>query len=54
MCTVSDLPDNTAASAVSVTASASGLVKTQITPLLTVEEVDAALKKSVSYRPPGR
>ena len=51
---VVDLPDNTAASAVSVTASSSGLVKTQITPLLTVEEVDAALKKSVSYRPPGR
>jgi uncharacterized protein with GYD domain len=49
-----DLPDNIAASAVSVGASASGLVKTQITPLLTVEEVDAALKKSVSYRPPGR
>jgi uncharacterized protein with GYD domain len=51
---VVDLPDNAAASAVSVAVSASGLVKTQITPLLTVEEVDAALKKSVNYRPPGR
>jgi uncharacterized protein YmfQ (DUF2313 family) len=51
---VLDLPHNTAASAVSVTASTSGLVKTQITPLLIVEEVDAALKESVSYRPPGR
>jgi len=29
-------------------------VKTKVTPLLTPEEVDAALKKSVSFRPPGR
>jgi uncharacterized protein with GYD domain len=47
---VIELPDNTAASAVSVTA----LVKTQITPLPTVEEADAARNKRVSYRPPGR
>jgi hypothetical protein len=30
------------------------LVKTRATPLLTAEEVDAALKKTVAYRPPGR
>jgi hypothetical protein len=34
--------------------SASGLVRTRTTPLLTVEEVDQALQKNVSYRPPGR
>jgi hypothetical protein len=34
--------------------SGSGAVRTKVTPLLTAQEVDAALKKSVSYRPPGR
>jgi len=49
-----EAPDNTAMSAISIAVTAIGLVKTQVTPLLTVAEVDAALKKSVSYRPPGR
>jgi len=52
--TIVDAPDNVAASAMSLAASAAGMVKTEVTPLLTVQEVDAALKKSVSYRPPGR
>jgi hypothetical protein len=34
--------------------SASGLVRTKTTPLLTVEEVDKALAKSINYRAPGR
>jgi uncharacterized protein with GYD domain len=49
-----DLPDNVAASALSLAVSASGLVRTKTTPLLTVEDVDKALAKSVSYRAPGR
>jgi uncharacterized protein with GYD domain len=49
-----DAPDNVTISAISIAASAIGLVKTRVTPLLTVQEVDAALKKSVSYRAPGR
>jgi uncharacterized protein with GYD domain len=49
-----DMPDNTAMAALAVAVSASGLVRTQVTPLLTVEEVDKALQKSVSYRAPGR
>jgi uncharacterized protein with GYD domain len=49
-----DLPDNVAASALSLAVSASGLVRTKTTPLLTVEETDKALAKSVSYRAPGR
>jgi uncharacterized protein with GYD domain len=49
-----DLPDTVAATALSVTASASGLVRTKTIALLTVEEADRALTKSVSYRPPGR
>jgi uncharacterized protein with GYD domain len=50
---VVDLPDNVAAAAIGVTASATGLVRTRTTALLTVEEVDAALAKSPGYRPPG-
>ena len=51
---IADLPDNVSASSVAITVSATGLVKTRMTPLLTAQEVDAALKKTVSYRPPGR
>jgi uncharacterized protein with GYD domain len=49
-----DLPDNVSVAALAITASASGLVRTRTIPLMTVEEVDRALEKSVSYRPPGR
>jgi uncharacterized protein with GYD domain len=49
-----DLPDNVAAAAIGVTASATGLVHTRTTALLTVEEVDQALAKTVNYRAPGR
>jgi uncharacterized protein with GYD domain len=49
-----DLPDNVSASAVSLAISASGLVRTRTTPLLTVEEVDQALQKTVNYKAPGR
>jgi uncharacterized protein with GYD domain len=49
-----DLPDNVSASALSLAISASGLVRTKTTPLLTVDEADQALQKSVSYRAPGR
>jgi uncharacterized protein with GYD domain len=49
-----DMPDNASSTAFSVAASASGLVRVQTIPLLTVEEVDKALGKSVGYRPPGQ
>jgi uncharacterized protein with GYD domain len=49
-----DLPDNVTASALSLAASGTGLVRTRTTSLLTVEETDKALQKSVSYRAPGR
>src|SRR5205807_10137358 len=48
-----DLPDNVSASALSLAVSASGLVRTKTTPLLTVDETDQALEKNVSYRVPG-
>jgi uncharacterized protein with GYD domain len=50
---ICDLPDNTAATALSLTIGASGLVRTVTTPLITPEEVDAAAMKRVSYRGPG-
>ena len=49
-----DLPDNVSASALSLAISASGLVRTRTTPLLTVEEVDQALQKNVQFKAPGR
>ena len=48
-----DLPDNVSAAAISLKVSASGLVRTKTTPLLTVEEADQALQKSIDYRAPG-
>lgn len=49
-----DLPDNGTAVALSAGAGASGLVRIKTTPLLTVEETDLALQKTLDYRPPGR
>jgi uncharacterized protein with GYD domain len=51
--TVVDLPDNESATAVALTVNASGAVTVRTTVLLTPEEVDAAAKRSVEYRPPG-
>lgn len=48
-----DMPDHAAVAALGIAASASGLVRTRTTALMTVEEVDRALEKSISYRPPG-
>ena len=49
-----DLPNNTAAAAFSLAVNAAGLAKLSLTPLLTVEEMDVSLGKSVTYRPPGQ
>jgi len=51
--TILDLPDNETATAVALTVNASGAVKVRTTVLVTPEEVDAAAKRSVEYRPPG-
>ncbi len=52
--TIVDLPDHVSAAAVGLTVSASGLVRTRTTVLLTPEEVNEAAQKSVSYRGPGQ
>jgi uncharacterized protein with GYD domain len=49
-----DLPDNVSVAALGISASATGLVRTRTTALMTVEEVDRALEKTVNYRAPGR
>ncbi len=49
-----DTPDNVSASAGSLVANASGAVKVKTIVLLTPEEVDQAVKKTVEYRPPGQ
>jgi uncharacterized protein with GYD domain len=48
-----DLPDNEAATAVALTVNSAGGATTKMTPLISPEEVDAAAKRSVEYRPPG-
>ena len=49
-----DLPDNATAAAMALAVGQSGLATTRTTVLLTMEEADAATKKSVAYRGPGR
>ncbi|HXQ53335.1 MAG TPA: GYD domain-containing protein [Stellaceae bacterium] len=49
-----DMPDIVSVAALAVAANASGLVNVRTTALMTVEETDRALAKSVAYRPPGR
>jgi uncharacterized protein with GYD domain len=49
-----DLPDVVSATALALAVSATGLVRTKTTVLLTVEETDKALQKKVAYRGPGK
>jgi uncharacterized protein with GYD domain len=51
--TIIDLPDNEAAAAVALAVNGSGAVSTKTVVLLTPEQIDAAAKRSVEYRPPG-
>lgn len=50
---VCDLPDDEAAAAVGFTVGASAATQVTTIKLLTVEEADAAIGRSVDYRPPG-
>ena len=49
-----DLPDNVTAAAMALAVGQSGLASTKTVVLLTPEETDAATKKSINYRGPGR
>jgi uncharacterized protein with GYD domain len=48
-----DMPDNASAAAIGLTVGSSGGLTTNTTVLLTPEEMDAAAKKDIAYRPPG-
>jgi uncharacterized protein with GYD domain len=50
---ICDLPDEASAIAVAATTGASGAVSISTTRLITPEEMDAGVKKSATYRPPG-
>ena len=50
---IADLPDAASATAFSLIINASGVVNLRLKPLITPEEVDASIKKKVTYRPPG-
>jgi uncharacterized protein with GYD domain len=51
---VADLPDAIAATTIALAAVASGAVTLNTVSLITPEEVDAAIKKTVTYRAPGQ
>ena len=51
---IADLPDNVTATALAMAVNVSGSVRIKTVPLMTVEEVDQAVTKSVNYRPPGQ
>ena len=50
---ISELPDDVSAAAVGLRVNSTGLVSISTTVLLTSEDIDAASKKSISYKAPG-
>ena len=50
---IAEFPDQATAAAVSLAVNASGAVHLRTTVLISPEDMDAAVKKSVGYRPPG-
>lgn len=50
---IADLPDASAGLALSLAVNATGSVRVSTVPLITPEDMDAACKKSVSYKAPG-
>jgi uncharacterized protein with GYD domain len=51
---IADVPDQVTASALALTVGASGAASVRTTVLVTPEEVDQAVKKTVKYRAPGK
>ncbi|HVN44105.1 MAG TPA: GYD domain-containing protein [Steroidobacteraceae bacterium] len=48
-----DVPDAVSVAALSLAASATGLVRVKTTALLSAEEIDRAIDKKLAYRAPG-
>jgi len=51
---IADVPDNVSMASVSLTVSASGLVRNNTVVLMTPEELDEVVRKSPMYRAPGQ
>lgn len=50
---IADMPDNEAAASVAMTVNSAGAATVKTVVLLTPEQVDEAVKRSVDYRPAG-
>lgn len=50
---ITDVPDASIGLSMSLAVNASGAVTLNLIPLITVEEMDAAAKRTVAYRAPG-
>ena len=51
---IADMPDNVSTLAFSLAVNASGGINAKTIVLITPEEIDAATKKAVDFRPPGK
>ena len=51
---IADIPDYESAAAFSLAINASGAARLRTTVLLEPAEIDAATRKSIAYRPPGK
>jgi uncharacterized protein with GYD domain len=51
---IADMPDSISATALSLALNQSGVLTAKTVVLITPEDMDAASRKSVNYRPPGR
>jgi len=51
---IADMPDNVSTVAFSLAVNASGGINAKTIVLITPEEIDAATKKAVDFRPPGQ
>ena len=50
---IGDLPDNASAAALTIRVNAAGVTTCKMTALITPQEIDEAVKKTSTYRPPG-
>ncbi len=53
LCIIMDVPDQVSAAALGLAIGGAGAISWSTTVLLTAEEIDEAVAKSVEYRPPG-
>lgn len=51
---IADMPDNVSIAALSLAVTATGAFNLKTTVLLTPEEVDRAVRKEITYSPPGQ